>query len=165
MLLKAIHRLKSGTSTFRFPGPILAASVAAIMAAPAIRLPFLADDWANLKTVSENTAFFRTPVGYFRPLTMATYWLELRLCGPSPAISHLVNLALICVCAALVVLLVQRYLGQPKVAALTGVLFAVHPYHVENAAWIAARPDVLYSCFFFLAAISYDRWRVTIRGI
>lgn len=144
-------------------GPVLAGALAALAAVPGLRLPFLADDWADLAMVAQGPPA-RTPFGYFRPLCMATYWIERQACGLSPAAGHLVNLALASAAAALVVVLLRRYTGDAFLAAATGLLFALHPYHVENTAWIAARADLLFSLLFILAALAYDRWRRSPRG-
>jgi hypothetical protein len=53
----------------------------------------------------------------------------------------LTNLLLISAAAALVVVLIRRYTASAPLAGAAGILFALHPYHVENAAWIAARPN------------------------
>src|SRR2546422_877825 len=145
-------------------GPLLAAMVAGGAALPGIRLPFLADDWAHLAEVIGGPTL-RTPFGYFRPLCMAAYWLDLHLWKLSPGLFHLTNLILLCGVSALVVILIRRYAGDSHLAGIAGLLFALHPYHIENAAWIAGRADSLYSLLFLCAALAYDRWRTTARGL
>ncbi len=44
------------------------------------------------------------------------------------------------------------------VAAVTALLFAIHPLHVESVAWIAERKDVLYTFFFLGGLIVYMRY-------
>jgi len=62
---------------------------------------------------------------------------------------HLLN-------TALVFLLLYR-LSRKKIwaAALTALLFGIHPMHVESVAWISERKDVLYCFFFLVSSISY----------
>ena len=144
-------------------GPALAALVAAGAALPGLGLPFLSDDWAHLANVADGS-LRRTPFGYFRPLCMATYRLEWGLWGLSPAAFHLTNLLLACATAALIVVAMRRYTGDARLAGAAGLLFALHPYHVETAAWIAARAEVLFSLLFIGAALAYDRWRAAPRG-
>ena len=62
----------------------------------------------------------------------------------------------------MVVLLCHRLLGfiRPRkdnrwVAAAAGLLFGVHPLHVEPVVWIASRKDVLYACFFLASLLAY----------
>ncbi len=144
--------------------PALAAIVSAGAALPGLWLPFLSDDWAHLANAAERPAL-RTPFGYFRPLCMTSFWLDRCIGGLSPLLFHLTNLLLVSAAAALVVVLIRRYTGEEALARTAGVLFALHPYHVECAAWIAARVDPLFSVFFIWAALSYDRWRSHLRVV
>lgn len=41
------------------------------------------------------------------------------------------------------------------IALLTGILFAIHPQHVESVAWVAERKDMLFFFFFMPSLISY----------
>lgn len=145
-------------------GPLLAAVLAAVAALPALSMPLISDDWGHLAAVADDFPA-RTPMGYFRPVTLASFWIELRAWGLTPSLFHLTNLLLIAGCAALVVVLLRRYTGDRLLAGSAGLLFALHPYHVENAAWVAARTDSLFACFFLCAALAYDRWRVRLRGL
>ncbi|MCZ6694897.1 MAG: hypothetical protein O7A63_00005, partial [Acidobacteria bacterium] len=106
-----------------------------------------------------------TPMGYFRPLTLASFHAELSAWGASPSLFHLTNLLLISGAAFLVVVLIRRYTGDGALAGGAGLLFALHPWHVENAAWIAARTDPLFSLFLLGALLTYDRWRGRLRGL
>jgi len=47
------------------------------------------------------------------------------------------------------------------VAALTGLLFGLHPVHVESAAWVSERKDVLCAFFYLLGLIAYVRYAQT----
>jgi len=145
-------------------GAWLPACVAACAALPGLAMPFLSDDWAQVEA-AESGPPLRTPFGDFRPLFMATLWLDRRLAGLSPALFHLTNLVLLAATAALVVHVARRYTGDAALATGAGVLFALHPYHVESAAWIAARADPLCAALALAAALAYDRWRVEARGL
>lgn len=46
-------------------------------------------------------------------------------------------------------------------ASITSLLFGIHPLHVESAAWISERKDVLYSFFYLLAVLSYLKYNST----
>src|SRR5207245_592047 len=72
---------------------------------------------------------------------------------------------LIAATAALVVVLARRYTGDAWLASAGGLIFALHPFHVENAAWIGARSDPLFAVPFLLAALFYDRWRTRASGL
>ena len=138
--------------------PLLAALVAAGASAPALWLPFLSDDWAQIQAVARSCPL-TTPFHDFRPLFMASLWLDRHLWGLAPAWFHATNVLLIAACAALVVIVIRRFTRDPMMAIWAGVLFALHPFHVENAAWVAARSDPLFALPFLLALLAYDRWR------
>jgi len=145
-------------------GPMLAAFVAAVAAVPSLRLPLLSDDWAHVAGAAEGL-IRQTPYGYFRPLCSVTYWIEWQIWGLTPVAYHLGNLVLAAAAAALLVVLIRRYTGDAVLAGAAGVLFALHPYHSENVAWIAARSDLLSGLLLLWAALAYDRWRDTLRRL
>ena len=144
--------------------PLAAALLAILAALPGLALPFLADDWGLLADAVQGS-LTRTPFGYFRPLTALTFRAEILAWGARPLLFHLTNLALGAASAALLVVALRRITGDAVLAAGSGALFALHPYHVENVWWVAGRADIL-ACLFLLAAIlAYERWRATSRGI
>lgn len=67
-------------------------------------------------------------------------------------ILHLLNVILV---FAFIFLLTKRNI---LIAAVTSLLFGIHPLHVESVAWITERKDVLYTFFFMLGLISYLRY-------
>ena len=102
----------------------------------------------------------------FLPLRDFTYWLDFRLYGDEPMGFHLSNLAWYAFSAAgfywllreLVLLFRPALANQASVLALCGtVLFVVHPAHVEAAAWVASRKDLMAGAFGFLSAATLAR--------
>jgi len=68
----------------------------------------------------------------FRPITTASFKLNYHLHGDSPKHYHSVNIFLNAVVSYLLVLLAHCALRmEVKLAALTGVLYTVHPLHTE----------------------------------
>lgn len=139
-------------------GAWLAAAAAVFAAVPGLFFPFLSDDWHLIESVGAG-APPPTPYGYFRPLYTATFWLDRRLWGLSPLGFHATNLLLLAMAAFVLVVLLRRLTGNAGLSVWAGLLFALHPYHVENAAWIAVRGDPLYTVFFLASVWAYDRWR------
>ena len=99
-----------------------------------------------------------TTGGLFRPLTTLTFAANYAVHGRAPLGYHLVNL-LLHVAASLLVLSLARRLAEatmpdraPWVALVAGLLFAVHPAHVEAIAPIVGRKELL-STTFALAAL------------
>ncbi len=48
--------------------------------------------------------------------------------------------------------------GNWLVSFFGGLIFAIHPMHVESVAWVSERKDVLYGFFFLLSLVSYLRY-------
>ncbi|MGC2063252.1 MAG: hypothetical protein WA610_09745, partial [Thermodesulfovibrionales bacterium] len=46
-------------------------------------------------------------------------------------------------------------------AATTGLLFGLHPLHVESVAWVAERKDLLCALFYLLSVMAYIKYVVT----
>jgi hypothetical protein len=42
-------------------------------------------------------------------------------------------------------------------AGTTGLLFGLHPVHVESVAWVAERKDLLCALYFLLSIIAYAK--------
>lgn len=106
----------------------------------------------------------------WHPLTWASHALDYAVWGLDPLGHHLTNIVLHSVNAFLVVLLIARLLEAWKVpspspdrakfiaAATTGLLFGLHPLHVESVAWVAERKDLLCALFFLLSILSYTAY-------
>ena len=92
----------------------------------------------------------------YHPLTLATLTLEHRLFGDDPFFYHLDNVLLHSANAVLAALLVSRLApGAPLVALACGLLFAVHPLHVESIAWVSERKGLLSACFALLSLLAW----------
>jgi tetratricopeptide (TPR) repeat protein len=92
----------------------------------------------------------------YRPLTSATYAVDYVLGGSSPTGFHATNVLLHALASALLVLLARRMRLSAWAAAAAGVLFALHPVHVEAVANIAGRKDVLVAVFTITAVLAHD---------
>jgi len=113
--------------------------------------------------------------GNWHPLTWISYGIDNALWNLDPFGYHLVNVLLHALNAVLVYFLAVRLIGKGIegegqrtvtddrrdrwfvliAATATGVLFGVHPVHVESVAWVSERKDVLYSLFFISGMLSY----------
>jgi Flp pilus assembly protein TadD len=93
-----------------------------------------------------------TLAGAYRPLTTLTFAASYAVHGRHPLGYHLVNLALHALASLLVLALARRLADAaspriaPRVAVLAGLLFAVHPAHVESIAPMVGRGDLLAAC-------------------
>ncbi|MBW2242860.1 MAG: tetratricopeptide repeat protein [Deltaproteobacteria bacterium] len=109
------------------------------------------------------------------PATWISHHLDYRLWGLDPFGHHLTSVLLHAANSVLVALLAVRLVelagatdrnpagaaGRPAgrygllTGAITGILFAVHPIHVESVAWVAERKDVLCAFFYLLTLLVY----------
>jgi hypothetical protein len=87
--------------------------------------------------------------GLYRPLTIATYAIDLRV--GAPAWFHAVNLVWHAAASVAVAVLARRWSGD-RAACVAGLLFAVHPVHVEAVANIVGRAELM-AAFFALLAV------------
>ncbi|HKC47478.1 MAG TPA: hypothetical protein VKB63_07710 [Gemmatimonadales bacterium] len=93
----------------------------------------------------------------YRPLAVATYALDWMV--GSVAWFHLVNVAWHIAATLLVAHLARRWAGDAA-AVVAGVVFAVHPVHVEAVANIVGRNELMAAAFALLAvfaALEYER--------
>ena len=131
---------------------------------PLLGYGFLSDDFplivANPRLQSWSlffqnllTPFFSFPTNpqlhYWRPATLLSYALELRLWGISPWGFHLTNILLHTANTLLLYLLLKRFRPEGPLPWTASLLFLLPPAHGENIAWISGRTDLL--AFLFLA--------------
>jgi protein O-mannosyl-transferase len=125
-----------------------------------------------------DAAFFRWSfldfqVSNWHPLTWISHAVDYALWGLNPLGHHLTGIILHAINTALVVLLVLKLLeiareGSPAsflndrtmlvAAGVTGLLFGIHPVHVESVAWVSERKDLLCALFFLLSIMAYVRY-------
>jgi hypothetical protein len=110
----------------------------------------------------------------WHPLTWISHALDYALYGLNPLGHHLTNILLHAINTFMVVLLIMSLLAAGKeratatrpseslndrtiliAAGATGLLFGLHPLHVESVAWVAERKDLLCALFFLLSIIRY----------
>lgn len=96
---------------------------------------------------------------YYRPLTVASFWLDRQLAGLNPAWFHLVNILLNVGVSVLLAMVVLELLGSPLWAGLAGLFFTLHPTHVEAVAFVSGRTDLLAGLFMSLSLLALLRAR------
>src|SRR6266540_5814248 len=173
----------AGAWPLRHPALLAAALAAAVFAGTLANRPVLDDGWAVLenplvRSLDVARIFAKhsgyaggsTLAGTYRPLATLTCALQWALHGPAPLPFHAVNVLLHAAATALVVLLARRVLvaAAPVRAAAgalgAGLLFAVHPAHVEAIAPLVGRADLLAAALglaaLLLALSPRPRWRI-----
>lgn len=92
----------------------------------------------------------------YHPLTMLSYAINYAIGGEHAWGYHLFNVLLHIADTALVFALAYRLSsGKLLVAFFVGLLFGIHPMHVESVAWVSERKDVLYVLFYVGAMHTY----------
>lgn len=94
-------------------------------------------------------------VEYWQPMTAMSRLLDAHFFGMNPAGHHFVNFILHWINTLLVFAFFARTTRQLLPSLITAALFAVHPLHVEDVAWITARKDLLGLFFGLLGLHAY----------
>ena len=87
--------------------------------------------------------------GDYMPLTLASYWLELRLLAFGPTQQHGINLALHLLNIVLLACWLRQIPWLRRWLPLICAVFALHPVQVESVAWISERKGLLASSLYF----------------
>ncbi|MCZ6918228.1 MAG: hypothetical protein O7I93_15750 [Gemmatimonadetes bacterium] len=150
--------------------PVLAAALTALVVAlPSVVNGFVYDDmWIveqreAVHQLSELGALFAAPYWpqehggvLWRPVTLIGFAVEWAVGGGSPAVFHAVSIALYSVIAGLVALL-GTLLFTPTVGLLAGLVFAVHPVHVEVTANVVGQAELWAALGYLVALVA--AWR------
>ena len=119
---------------------------------------------AGLTRESIIWAFAAPHLNFWHPLTMLSHMLDCTLFGLKPWGHHLSSLLLHIANTLTLFLVLKTMTGAVWRSAFVAAAFALHPLHVESAAWISERKDVLSALFFMLTIAAYLRY-VRQRGI
>ena len=101
----------------------------------------------------------------YRPLTSVSFALDGAISGMRPAWFHAVNVVLHALVTMLVTLLaLELARGRVVTAAIAGILFAVHPIHVEAVVGVVGRSEILAALGVLTAMICHRRALLFARG-
>jgi len=122
-------------------------------------------------------AFFDFYASNWHPLTWISHALDYAAWGWNPLGHHLSNNLLHAANTSAVVVLVTKLMEARRettakkaasaflenrtiliTGGLTGLLFGLHPIHVESVAWISERKDLLCGLFFLLSILAYTKY-------
>lgn len=107
----------------------------------------------SLKTLKATFTGFS--ISNYHPLTILSYAWEYFFFGLNPLPYHGVNIVLHLANCLFVFFFLFSLTRSLPAAFITGLLFGIHPLHVESVAWISGRKDLLYTLFFFGGLLSY----------
>jgi tetratricopeptide (TPR) repeat protein len=105
----------------------------------------------------------------WHPLTWFSHAIDYAIWGLNPMGHHLTGVIFHGLNTFLVVVLITRLISLVSenssrkrsiliASAMTGLLFGLHPIHVESVAWVSERKDVLYAFFFVLSILMYIKY-------
>jgi len=114
------------------------------------------EDVINLNQAFQKPCF---DVPYYRPLLMASFFLDYSVWGLNPYGFHLSNVVLHILNTLLVFFFILQLGYSSRISFFTAALFATHPVQTETIAWIAGRNDSLMVLFFLSAFIALSRAR------
>ena len=94
------------------------------------------------------------PGGFYRPVPMAAYFFVYQAFGPSSVAFHALNVSLQALNACLLHHFGIRAGFKKGVAFAAALLWAVHPLHTINVAYMASTAELLWSSFCLLGLIT-----------
>ncbi len=127
-------------------------------------------NWRGFGVDQLKWMFTQNHYGHYQPVTWLTYALDFEIWGMNPRGYHLTNNLFHAMNTGLVflvslALLRRGFAGDykrfgdllPYGAALSALLFAVHPLRVESVAWATERRDLVSAFFILLTVWTYLR--------
>jgi len=95
----------------------------------------------------------------YSPLHLLSYMLDYALAGLNAFAFHLSSNIWAGLVAGFVFLVALALTGRQTVAIAAGVLFVLHPAHVEAIAWISSRKDLVAAAFALPSLLAYLCYR------
>jgi hypothetical protein len=148
-----------------------------------IYLPVLGNDFVNwddpeyvydneqIRTLGKESLWWMFTAYHasnWHPLTWLSHGIDYAMWGLNPMGHHLTSVLLHGLNTLLVVVVISSLVGFGRggeeqgravvAGAVTGLLFGVHPLHVESVAWVSERKDVLYAVFYLLSILFYIKY-------
>ncbi len=111
------------------------------------------DDIKSLSPASIGKMFKPTEKYMYHPITILSYAINYKFSGLKPKGYHVTNLLLHLLSVSLVFYIMFLLFKRTDTAAVTSLLFAIHPLTTEPVNWVTGRKDVLFA-FFFLASLA-----------
>ena len=98
----------------------------------------------------------------YRPVLLTSFAIDYLIWGGSPAGFHLTSIFLHAANSVLIFFLITKLFGKRLLAALTSILFTIHPVQTEAITYASGRTDPLFT-FFCLISLLFFLSSLTIR--
>ncbi|HEX7960602.1 MAG TPA: tetratricopeptide repeat protein [Terriglobales bacterium] len=111
--------------------------------------PYIAS-WKHLPSYFGSHLFQTEPnvlVHYYRPLVLVWMLIQRKLFGLNPAGWHFTNVLLHVAVTYLACVLIQRLTADTRISFITGLLFGLHPGHIEVVSWASSASEMLLVIF------------------
>ncbi len=125
-------------------------------------------NWDDEAYVVENATIRQFDIGeifsaftaaLYTPLTILSYSLDYFLGGLKPIYYHLDSLLWHLLNVVLVIVFLTKFSKDRFIALVVGLLFAIHPTHVEPVVWVSSRKDLLATFFSLLSLLAYWEYK------
>lgn len=115
-------------------------------------------DVQNLNAENAGKYFSTFYLGMYQPIPVLTFAVNYHFSGTNPFAFNFFNLLLHLVNILLAYLLVRKLCRNEYAGLLAAALLALHPMNVESIAWLSARSTGLFTMFYVLALLAYQRY-------
>jgi len=107
------------------------------------------------KVLNPLSIFFFNKIGFYRPLTFSTWYLDFRIWGENGIAFHFMNIIFHITNTLLLYILTQKTVPQKPIPLISAILFLISPFAVEPVSWLCCRFELLSTTFFLLAILWY----------
>ena len=107
--------------------------------------------WDNISYVFTHV----TPYKQYLPLVNVSFMIDYQIDGNNPIVYHFINVLFHIINVILVFLIISKFSNNFFVAALTALIYGLHPIQVESVTWVTERKNVLFALFFFWSLLQY----------
>ena len=115
-------------------------------------------DVTEYGSAGKSDIFSSFHLGMYQPLAVLSLAINYKISGDAPVTYILINLLLHLLNTWFVFKLMKQWLKRFEPAFIAALLFAIHPMHVEGVVWISTRSSLLYSAFFLIGLIQYEKY-------
>ncbi len=112
----------------------------------------------HLNGASVKRIFSEVYFGNYQPLHILSYAIEYNFYKLNPTGYHATSVIMHLIATGLVCWFIFSLTQNSIMTIITGLLFGIHPLHVESVAWAAERKDLLYSIFFLASLVLYIKY-------
>lgn len=112
----------------------------------------------NLSTENVGKYFSTFYLGMYQPVPVLAFAVNYHFSGDNALPYKLFNLLIHLLNVVLVFYLTRKLVRNEYAALVAALLLAVHPMNVESIAWLSARSTGLFTMFYLLALLAYQRY-------